>query len=71
MLDIKVNEGQVGASFEGNSLELTADVLTIIHSVFHRLYHSNPIGAVMFREGVEHFMKEALTLSSEEVRSNE
>lgn len=71
MLDVKIDKGEVDAHIEGTTAELTADILTLVHSMFHQLYHEDCISAILFRMAVEKHISDAFKLSNMEVQENE
>ena len=68
MVDLKCDHGDVNITINGDVAELGADVLTILHVMFRRIFSESTFEAMLFRTMIEDSLEEAFKLSDEEIQ---
>lgn len=65
MIDIKCDHGDIEAEINGDVAELSADMLTMIHSVYSRLFEESTLNAMLFRACMEERIQDAFIIRRE------
>lgn len=71
MVEFKCDKGNVLMTLDGNIAELYADISTLVHVAYRRLYHKDVLSAMAFRSAFESSVSEMFALTNEEVKANE
>lgn len=67
MVELKCNRGNTETTLHGDIAEIGADMLTLLHVVFRRIFEDNTMGAMTFRACIEANIEDAFTLTDAEI----
>lgn len=66
MIKASCDKGMISISANGSTVELCADMMTILCSIYNSLFEQNTLNAIMFRDYIESHISNAFELLEDE-----